>query len=61
MMLNRAIFEGPNATSMLSKIIKCLGVPSEEDLKSMKVEDEEISLVHVVGNGIRGRMMKING
>ena len=46
---------------MLSKIIKCLGVPKDEELKAMKVEDEEMSLVEVVGSGVRHRMMKING
>ena len=28
MMTNHALFEGSNATSMISKIIKCLGTPA---------------------------------
>ena len=37
MMTNHPFFEGSNATVMLSKIIKCLGSPTKEDLQAMLI------------------------
>jgi hypothetical protein len=45
--MNRALFEGNNANSMFTKIIRCIGSPTVDDLKSMMIEDEEISEMKV--------------
>jgi serine/threonine protein kinase len=60
MMTNHGLFEGSTATSMLSKIIKCLGSPTVEDLKSMNIEDEEMGLMNLEGSGLRNRILKFN-
>ena len=44
---------------MLSKIIRSIGPPSEEDLKAMQI-DQEISLVNVEPIGIKDRILKMN-
>jgi len=38
MLINRAIFEGSNNTSLFVKIIKTIGSPNAEDLKAMQVD-----------------------
>lgn len=37
MMINRPLFDGPNANTLLIKIIKTIGAPSLEDMEAMKV------------------------
>jgi hypothetical protein len=44
---------------MLSKIIKCIGAPTEDDIKAMNIE-EDIGVVAVEGAGIKNRMLKLN-
>ena len=58
MMTSHVLFDGNNSTTMLSKIIRCIGAPTAEDLKAMKVEADD--LVKVDGQGIRNRILKTN-
>ena len=44
MITNHYLFDGKDNNSMLVKIIRSIGSPTEEDLKSMKVENEELLL-----------------
>jgi serine/threonine protein kinase len=37
MMINRPLFDGPNANTLLIKIIKTIGEPSLGDMEAMKV------------------------
>ena len=60
MMTNHGLFEGSTATSMLSKIMKCLGSPTVQDLKSMNIEDEQMGLIDMQGSGLRPRILKFN-
>jgi glycogen synthase kinase 3 beta len=60
MMTSRSLFEGSNSTSMLFKIIKTLGCPSEEDIAAMMLDPSEIEIVEAVGYGIAQRMKKLN-
>lgn len=59
MLTNHVFFEGSNSTTMLSKIIRTIGAPSPEDLKSMQIE-QEMNLVDVEPAGIRERILKLN-
>lgn len=59
MLTNHVLFDGTNSTAMLSKIIRSIGPPSEEDLKAMQI-DQEVSLVEVEPIGIKGRILKMN-
>lgn len=38
MMTNHVLFDGGNSTSMLSKIIRCIGAPTIDDMKAMQVD-----------------------
>lgn len=60
MMTNHSLFEGSNSTAMLSKIIKCIGSPSPEDLRSMQVEDVDIAFTKLEPTGLRHRILKLN-
>lgn len=44
---------------MLSKIIKCIGAPSDDDIKAMNIE-EDIGVVAMEGTGLKNRMLKLN-
>ena len=60
MLTNHSLFEGSNSTAMLSKIIKCIGSPSAEDLRSMQVEDSDIAITKLEPIGLRQRVIKLN-
>jgi serine/threonine protein kinase len=45
---------------MLSKIIKCLGPPSQQDLANMNIEDQDLSITAVEGSGLSHRLKKLN-
>lgn len=61
MMTNHSLFEGTNSTAMLSKIIKCLGSPSQQDLKNMNLDENELQIAAMEGTGLRNRLKKLNG
>lgn len=61
MITNHYLFDGKDNNSMIVKIIRSIGSPSEEDLKAMKVEKEELLLGEIKGEGVGVRLRKGNG
>lgn len=60
MMTNCVLFDGLNSTVMLSRIIKFLGSPSQQDLKNMNLELKEEEIVAREGSGLRNLFKKLN-
>ena len=60
MLMNRALFEGSNANGMFTKIIRTIGSPTLDDLKSMMIEDEEIAEMKMERSGLRNRILRYN-
>jgi serine/threonine protein kinase len=60
MMTNHSLFEGANSTAMLSRIIKCIGSPTQSDLQNMKLKEGEVQLSEIEGSGLASRLKKLN-
>ncbi len=60
MMTNRSLFEGSNSNSMLIKIIRTLGSPTQQDLLGMMLDPSEIDLMEAEGQGVGQRVKKLN-
>ena len=61
MLTNHSLFDGSNATSMLLKIVRTIGCPSEEDLKAMKLSKNDLDIMAVEPQGLGTRIRKLNG
>lgn len=49
MITNRSLFEGSNSNSMLIKIIRTLGTPTQQDIEDMMLDPAEVDLMEAEG------------